>query len=286
MVASNHQPVDDTVATTAAEKAAAAMDRARAAFQAADYVGAATAVEEAISHTPGDPVLHEFRGLTLFALGRYEDAAGVLHSVLASGPGWDWDTLIGFYGDPEGYTEQFRRLEDYVLGNSEAPAPHLLLGYHYMVGGSLPEAYEMFDRVATLQPKDTVSRQLRALLAESAPESSPELEVSTEAPAPMEADKIPVVAENLHGIWKAPSADGKAITLSLTSVGTFTWSLEGADKPEVLSGEWSIDEDGLLVLKDDDVQIVGDIALNKDGGLHFLLAGSPEDDPGLLFSKE
>jgi hypothetical protein len=32
--------------------------------------------------------------------------------------------------------------------------------------------------------------------------------------------------------------------------------------------------------------MVGDIKLNEDGTLHFLLAGSPEGDPGLTFKKE
>ncbi len=285
VVASNHEPTSEEAAATAAEKSAAALDRARAAFRAGDYLAAATAAEEAISHTPGDPVPHEFRALTLFALGRYDDAAGVLHSVLASGPGWDWETLIGSYGDPERYTGHLRKLEEYVAANPDAAAPHFLLGYHYMVGENLPEAQSMFDRVATLQPADSVARQLEALLAESVP-APLEPEATEEAPEPVEADKAPIVAEALHGTWKAPAAGGKAVTLSLTPAGTFTWSYEGAEKGEVLSGEWSLDDDGLLVLKDEDVQMVGDIAFNADGTLHFLLAGSPEGDPGLTFKKE
>lgn len=286
VVASQYEPSSEEIAETNAEKATAAMDRAREAFAVGDYISASRAVEEAISHTPGDPVLHEFRALNLFALGRYDDAAGVLHSVLASGPGWDWDTLIGFYGEPDRYTDQFRKLEDYVVANPDSAAPHLLLGYHYMVGENLTEAYGMFDRVASLQPSDSVARQLKALLADSAPETPVEMRASAEAPEPVEADKAPIAAESLHGSWLAASTEGKKITLSLSPDGKFSWTYEGSAKPEVLSGEWSLDEDGLLVLKDEDVQMVGDIALNEDGSLHFLLAGSPEGDPGLTFKKE
>ena len=286
VVASNAEPATEELAETAAEKSSAAMDRAREAFRVGDYVSASKAIDEGISHTPGDPVLHEFRSLVLFALGRYGDAAGVLHSVLASGPGWDWETMIGFYDKTDRYTEQFRKLEDYVVAHPDAPEPHFLLGYHYMVGENLTEAYAMFDRASTLQPSDTVSRQLKSLLADSAPETAPEPAIGNEpAPAAVEPAKAPVAEESLYGIWMTKSAEDKAITLSLTAIGTFTWNYEGATG-DVLSGEWSIDEDGLLVLAATDVQMVGDITLNEDGSLHFLLAGSPEGDPGLTFRKE
>jgi tetratricopeptide (TPR) repeat protein len=225
VVAANNEPANEEVAETAAEKSAAAMDRARAAFKAEDYVAASKAVDEAISYSPGDQVLHEFRALNLFALGKYSEATGVLHSVLASGPGWDWETMIDFYENPDRYTEQFRKLEDYVVAHPDAPEPHFLLGYHYLVGENLAEAYTMFDRVATLQPSDTVSRQMKSLLADSAPATAPEPSVgNATAPEPAEPDKTPIEAVKLHGIWKAQSAENKAITLSLTAIGTFSWT--------------------------------------------------------------
>jgi hypothetical protein len=52
----------------------------------------------------------------------------------------------------------------------------------------------------------------------------------------------------------------------------------------VLSGDWSVDEEGRLVLASADVQMVADISL--DGGLlRFILAGSPVGDPGLSFQR-
>ncbi len=291
-IASNVDTVrTEDEAKTAEEKARAAMDRARDAFRRGDYVTASTAIDDAISQTPGNSVFHEFRALTLFALGRYDDAAGVLHSVLASGPGWNWETMIDFYGDPEQYTNQFRRLEDYVVANPGSAPSRLLLAYHYMVGGNLTEAAEMLDQVVEIQPRDTVAAQLRSLLKDSDAEATaeklaekPATEATKEAPTE-EADKAPISKEALAGIWKAKSAEGKTITLSLTAIGTFSWEYEGASE-KVLSGEWSLDKDGLLVLADEDVQMVGDIDLNPDGTLHFLMAGSPDGDPGLTFQKE
>ena len=46
-----------------------------------------------LAFTPSDVTLHEYRSLVYFALGKYAEAAGVLTPVLASGPGWGWDTI-------------------------------------------------------------------------------------------------------------------------------------------------------------------------------------------------
>ena len=285
VAATRYEPASEEVALSNAEKSTAALERSREAFRAADYLAAISAVDEAISWEPGDAALHEYRALVLFALGRYGDAAGVLNPVLASGPGWDWDTMIGLYDSVDRYTEHFRKLEDYVLSQDDAADAHFLLGYHYMVGGHLEDAYAMFDRVHELQPRDTVANQLRALVGDSIPTDEPLLE-ETGGTEMAEVKKAPIEKTALQGIWKAASADGKTITLSMTDLNTFSWNYEGADAGEVLKGDWSIDEDGFLVLADEDVQLVGDITMNEDGTLHFLLAGSPEGDPGLTFSRQ
>ena len=49
--------------------------------------------DEALAKLPNDTTLHEFRGLCLFALGRYDEAAATVYAVLSVGPGWDWTTL-------------------------------------------------------------------------------------------------------------------------------------------------------------------------------------------------
>jgi tetratricopeptide (TPR) repeat protein len=284
VAAVEYVPVSEEEALTSAEKSSAALERSRASFRQADYLAALKEVDEAISYEPGDSALHEYRALTLFALGRYGDAAGVLNPVLASGPGWDWDTMIDLYDSPERYTEQFRKLEDYVVRQPDSAGGHFLLGYHYLVGTHLEEAYAMFDRASELQPADTVSRQLRSLVADSIPtdEISPE---PADGSGMVAEEKVIIGEEALYGIWTAPSADGKMITLSLTDLGTFSWNFEGAKEGEVLSGDWSIDDDGFLVLVDEDVQLVGDITLKDDNTMHFLLAGSPEGDPGLTFVR-
>ncbi len=284
VAATRYEPATEAIALSNAEKSAVALQLSRATFQEGDYLAALSAVDEAISYEPGDSTLHEYRALVLFALGRYGDAAGVLNPVLASGPGWDWETMIGLYASADRYTDQLRRLEDYVLNQADQADAHFLLGYHYMVGGHLEDAYAMFDRVHQLQPGDTVARQLRSLLADSIPSEEPLLE-KTDATEVAKAEKPSLDKAALQGVWEATSAEGKVITLSMADLDSFSWKYEGANDSEVLQGDWSIDEEGFLVLAGKDVQLVGDITLNEDGSLHFLLAGSPEGDPGLVFRR-
>ncbi len=284
VAAARYDPPTEALALSNAEKSAAALQISRATFKEGDYPAALSAVEEAISYEPGDSTLHEYRALVLFALGRYGDAAGVLNPVLASGPGWTWDTMIDLYASPDRYTDQLRPLEDHVLKQTDEADAHFLLGYHYMVGGHLEDAYAMLDRVHQLQPDDTVARQLRSLVGDSIPTDEPLLE-KTDGTEMAKGEKPSLDKAALQGVWEATSTEGKTITLSMAEPGGFSWTYQGATEGEVLKGDWSIDEEGFLVLAGKDVQLVGDVTLNEDGSLHFLLAGSPEGDPGLVFRR-
>ena len=277
VVSASRDPEPELHVVTKEQLSASAMDQAREYFEQGDYVSALQQVDQAVAFTPSDPILHEFRALTLFALGRYGEAAGVLNPILASGPGWDWDTLIGFYASDEVYTRQLRRLEDFVEGNPASADSRFLLGYHYMVGGYLAEAREMFDQASQIEPNDSVAVQLRNLA-----ESSMTVEETGEVDEPRgEMVDASIVA----GTWRAMSADGQTITLTIGAEGNFTWDYEGAADGSVLSGEWTIDESGLLVLNDEDVQLTGIIEMEGTNTMHFVLAGTPEGDPGLTFER-
>lgn len=288
VVASREVPPPQEEALTASEKSTAAIERARAEFRNGDYLASLKSTDESISFAPGDSALHEFRALNLFALGRYGDAAGVLNPLLASGPGWDWATMADFYPSSDAYAAQLRKLETYVEGSPDSADAHFVLGYHYMVAGFIDEAYAMFDRVVTLQPADSVAVQLRNLAESSSPnaEGDPVDPAAAEAAPPADPDVIvePIEPTDIEGGWKAPAADGKSITLTLGADGNFTWNYDGAADGKVLSGEWSIDEEGQLVLAAADVQMVADVSLDGDT-LRFVLAGSPVGDPGLTFQR-
>ena len=94
-----------------------AFDAARSAFREGDYKAALANIDSAIATQPTDAVLHEFRALVLFALRDYKQAAAVIHSLLAVGPGWDWTTMSSLYDDPAVYSQQLRALEDYTQAN-------------------------------------------------------------------------------------------------------------------------------------------------------------------------
>ena len=101
------QPIDTQSAPPPAEvadPAIAKFDSARAAFGSGDYAGALRLTDEALKVLPNDATLHEFRALVLFAVGKYDLAAGPLYAVLSVGPGWDWTTMAGLYPDIDVYT--------------------------------------------------------------------------------------------------------------------------------------------------------------------------------------
>ncbi len=288
VVASRELPQEQAAALTASEKSSAAIEKARGEFKNSDYLASLKSTDEAISFAPGDSALHEFRALNLFALGRYGDAAGVLNPLLASGPGWDWATMSDFYPSSDAYAAQLRKLESYVEGSPGSADAHFVLGYHYLVAGFIDESYQMFDQVVTLQPADSVAVQLRNLALSSSSNASgdpADPEASAEAPSAEPGPVVePIDPSDMEGDWKAPAADGKSITLSLGADGNFTWNFDGAADGKILSGEWSIDEAGQLVLASSDVQMVADVSLDGDT-LRFVLAGSPVGDPGLTFQR-
>jgi len=111
-------------------------------------------------------VLHEFRALTLFAQGKYQDAAATLYAVLTAGPGWDWATMSELYPDPEVYTRQLRELERYTRENPRAADGHFLLAYHYLVLGYQDQAIHQLEEVVRLQPDDKLAAELLQALTQ------------------------------------------------------------------------------------------------------------------------
>lgn len=164
-------PQEDPKTKAAVEK----FDQGRLAFKAGKYDDALKLVNEAIQELPGDPVLHEFRGLVLFAQKNYTDAAGTIYAVLAAGPGWDWDTLKSLYPNEETYVEQLRALEAFSNAHPDAADARFLLAYHYLTLGYTDEAKAELEVVSQLQPKDELSPQLVKLLSgELPPPAEPE----------------------------------------------------------------------------------------------------------------
>lgn len=293
----------------AATPAMADFDAAREAFYGGNFPAALEGVDRALQQTPDDAVLHEFRALVLFAQGDYQQAAATVSSVLAAGPGWDWDTLRGLYPDVATYTRQLRALESYARGHATAADARFLLAYHYLTCGHTDAAVEQLKRVTALQPSDTVARQLlKSMSPESqapvpapAPAGDPTLPPQapiagpvagndpTLPPAPPGAEVVtaakPVTAESLVGAWNASREDGSTFALSLGEEGTFNWDYKGNNQENSLKGKYTLAKDLLVLEPDTGGAMVGRVTSTADGQFNFRLVDGPPGDEGLTFKK-
>jgi len=159
----------------------------RSAYKNGDYQTALHNVDTAIALLPSDPALHEFRALTLFALGRYHDAAATVYAVLSAGPGSTWDTVSGLYGDPSAYTSELRALEGYINQNPADPATRFLLAYQYLVIGDQTAAANQFLEVTRLSPSDNIAAELYRSLSASNTANVNSSDARTPPPPPVPA---------------------------------------------------------------------------------------------------
>jgi len=278
VAAAANPPGDEASAKLAETKSEEALERSRVAFRKGDYLTASKAVDEALAFTPSDVTLHEYRALVFFALGKYSDATGVLNPVLASGPGWSWDTMIGFYGASSAYEDQLRKLEAHVKSSPDKADGHFLLGYHYMVCGHMEKSLAEFEATVRLQPADSIARQLRDLTKNSIPDGG-ESDVTPQiAPPPVPLDK-------LVGTWVSDRGENGKVTFTMKASGDYTWSFMNAGQSSELKGTYGLNDKGLLVLTADDSQMVSAVTLDGESKLHFVLIGAPDGDPGLDFKK-
>jgi tetratricopeptide (TPR) repeat protein len=166
-------PVNDLRSLDIADAAIETFDQARAAFERGDPREALALVDSAIKELPTDATLHEFRALCRFALKDYRHAAETLYTVLAAGPGWDWETMHSLYGDVATYTDQLRALEAYQRANPKSPEASFVLAYHYLVLGHLDSAIRQLENVAKLLPESQLTSELLASLKADANEQAP-----------------------------------------------------------------------------------------------------------------
>jgi hypothetical protein len=283
-------PVDTSTPPpqSALEAARARFDAARDAFKSGDYATALGEIDQAIKNLPNDPDLHEFRALTLFALGRYTEAAAVLYSVLSVKPGWNWATLIGFYPDVSTFTAQIRTLERYCAEHPNEAPPRFVLAYLYMTMGSTDAAAAELRAVVKLQPDDRLSAQLLADLTTSLqpgrqtgsppPNSGPAQPDSSSSSSPPPND--------LTGTWKANGAGGATIELTLKPDGHFTWTTTVNGTPRSFSGQYTVGGGLLTLVSDNGPAIVGRLTgVGNDNGFNFKLIGSGPGDAGLTFTR-
>jgi tetratricopeptide (TPR) repeat protein len=295
-----------------------AFNRGLEKFKAASFQDALTDLNLALKKIPGDPIVHEVRALTLFAIGDFKSAAANLNSLLASSPGMDWTTMSGLYGDSALYTEQLRKLEAFTKANPSDPASHFVLAYHYLVLDEDEAAIDALKVVLANQPKDVVAqRMLDAIVPPasalaSAPASPPiakapaptastpkaatsepiapaakpaPASTATSAPAAAGAAGAAEPETDLVGSWVAQANDTK-IQLAISEDSKFKWTATTKDQPPVvLEGMLISHSDGLELTNPEKGTIAGGVTSNGENSWNFAISGSPPSDPGLKFTR-
>lgn len=252
-------------------------DEARRQFRSGGYERALQLVNSAIAKMPQDTVMQEFKSLALFALGRYEQSAATIHSVLASSPGWDWTTLSNLYFSNDIYRYQLRKLENYANSSSGSADAQFLLAYHYLTMGHDEQAAAALRKVIQLKPNDELAQRLLAIAdpaaAEAAAESAPPL---GRAPA----------GDELIGHWQAQREPDGVIDLQLSGDGKFRWTFRHSGKSDELSGNYSLGDKTLSLEVAEGAEMVGNIGVTPAGELVFRLIDAVPSDPGITFVRQ
>jgi tetratricopeptide (TPR) repeat protein len=272
-------------------EANAAVDDALAKFKTGDYAGALAGFDRAVKASPKDSVIHEVRALTLFALGRYPEAAATLNSVLVSAPGMDWTTISNVYGSVDAYTAHLRKLEDFCRANPDSASGHFVLAYHYLVGGHADMAAEALKVVVAKQPGDMVAKRLLEAIT---PPEEPKADATQPAAAasqPAAASQAEAAAPagpetDLVGTWKATSGKD-TVELSITEDSKFTWKATPAGRPPVeLSGTVETARDAIALNTEKAGSMVGKVQSKGADAFDFTLVGAPKEAKPLEFQRQ
>ena len=262
-----------------------AFDQGLAKFEAGQYVSALTDFDKSIKELKGDPVVHEVRSLTLFAIGDYTQAAAGLNSLLSSAPGMDWTTMSGLYGDPEDYTTQFRKLEQFCKQNPNDAGAHFVLAYHCLVTGEKDAAINALKVVVKNQPKDVTAMRMLEAMAPSEKSIAKAAAPAVQPPASTTPAGTEEPQTDLVGSWKAQSSDTN-IELSITEESQFTWKASVKEQPTIqLDGILAAGSDGISLETKNQGSIGGSVVSKGSDNWVFIMTGAPPSDPGLSFTR-
>jgi len=280
------QPIPTMLVTAAQPGAQQLFDQALAQFKAGDYTSALTTVDGAIRQNPSDHVMHEFRALTLFAMGNYPSSAATIHSVLSVGPGFDWNTLGNLYDDVDVYTDQLRRLERQVVSNPDAADTHFLLAYHYTSAGHSEAAAKQLAQVVRLNKNDKLAADLLKMnqVAQEAP-SQPAPDATVPAPQQPVVEATPIDPQAIVGNWRAERSDGTKFDLQLTADNKFTWKVDQQGREETMSGSFGVEKDLLALESPQAGAMVGHVKADQPNQMTFTMLGAAQEDLGITFRR-
>ena len=278
----------DTVsapATAPAEQAdpgMTAFNDARTAFYEGDAAKALALLDITLKTMPRDTVVHEVRGLVLFALKKYPESSAAIYAVLSAGPGWDWTTMSSLYPSVDVYTQQLRALEDFTKANPKSADAHFLLGYLYLTGTHADAASKQFKLAQAQLPSDKLLTQLVAMTTPQ-DESKKSEPATPPMPVDVPAEKV-LSAEKLVGTWNATS-DGAAFQLDLSKDGSFVWTYSRGKDKQSVKGVFAVDQNNLAMEPEAGGTMLAEIDLTNPSQFLFKMIGGEEQDPGLQFKK-
>jgi len=260
-----------------------AFEQARASFSAGEYETALTQLDVTLQTMPRDTVVHEFRGLVLFAMKKYPDSAASVYAVLSAGPGWDWTTMSGLYPNVNVYTQQLRELENFMKSNPTSADASFLLGYHDLTMGHKDVAQKYFGTALQQLPGDRLLTQLAGTTAPLSQEtkSSP---TTVPAPAELTPDQS-LTVDQMVGTWKASSPEAQ-FELTLTSDGRFVWIYSRGKTKETVKGVFAIDQNNLAMEPDAGGTMLAEITSASPTQFQFKMVGGEPDDKGLMFARK
>jgi tetratricopeptide (TPR) repeat protein len=272
-------PTETSVPSAVSTQAMTAFEKSQQQFYQGDYDAALASVNAAVKEMPNDTVIHEFRALVLFALGKYQDAAATLYAVLSVGPGWNWTTMSSLYPQESVYTGHLRKLEQFVASHAQDAAGHFVLAYHYVTCDHKDTAIAQLKQVVKISPNDSIALSLLQ-----------QLDPNAEIPKQPEITKPPttvakVDSSSLPGTWKAKRSSGEAFEMSLDDKGTFTWKFTSQGKTQTVRGVYAIDKDGVLAMELNDEGVMLAQIDMKDNQLDFYMLGDMQGAEPLHFVK-
>jgi len=166
-----------TAATATDPNAGGFAEKGEASFKSGDYAGAETSWRHAVVDNPQNPVLGLMLGQALLATGKYDEAAGVTQTAMSQLPKDKWNVVVAnsreLYGNYQDYTAHIRALESAARTKPNDPAIRFLMGYHYAYLGYPQQAIDQLDKVLSVNPNDTVAKQLRDEMKSKLPNAAP-----------------------------------------------------------------------------------------------------------------
>lgn len=141
-------------------------DRGEQEFKAGNYDKAAGAWRHALVDDPKNGVVMMMLSQALFAVGKFDEAAGTAQQGMLLLPEDNWGVVPQnykeLYANIGDYSKQLKALEAARKEKPDDPALRFLLGYHYGYLGYPTEAVRELDRGLSIAPQDKLAFKMRS----------------------------------------------------------------------------------------------------------------------------